>query len=288
MGQTTLSFEIFPPNKESVAEKLTETLDELVGLSPDFISVTCTNKNDDLARLTVKLAGYVKNRLNVPSIAHLPAAYLDKQQVSEILNELETLGVTNLLALRGDRIEGRKPKDDFRHASDLIAYVHENFPEFHISAACYPEIHPESNSRVDDIKHLKYKTDQGVDSLITQMFFDNESFYGFKECCELADINTPIVAGIMPIVKRNQALRILKTSSATLPKKFTAILNKYQDDPESLKAAGLAYAIDQIVDLVTQGVAGIHLYTMNDAETAKYIWQATRSLFENGRKVHQV
>ena len=243
MGQTTLSFEIFPPNKESAAEKLTETLDELVGLSPDFISVTCTNKNDDLARLTVKLAGYVKNRLNVPSIAHLPAAYLDKQQVSEILNELETLGVTNLLALRGDRIEGRKPKDDFRHASDLIAYVHENFPEFHISAACYPEIHPESNSRVDDIK---------------------------------------------PIVKRNQALRILKTSSATLPKKFTAILNKYQDDPESLKAAGLAYAIDQIVDLVTQGVAGIHLYTMNDAETAKYIWQATRSLFENGRKVHQV
>ena len=127
MGQTTLSFEIFPPNKESAAEKLTETLDELVGLSPDFISVTCTNKNDDLARLTVKLAGYVKNRLNVPSIAHLPAAYLDKQQVSEILNELETLGVTNLLALRGDRIEGRKPKDDFRHASDLIAYVHENF-----------------------------------------------------------------------------------------------------------------------------------------------------------------
>ena len=113
------------------------------------------------------------------------------------------------------------------------------------------------------------------------MFFDNESFYGFKECCELADINTPIV-------KRNQALRILKTSSATLPKKFTAILNKYQDDPESLKAAGLAYAIDQIVDLVTQGVAGIHLYTMNDAETAKYIWQATSSLFENGRKVHQV
>ena len=97
MSQTTFSFEIFPPNKESAAEKLTETLDELVGLSPDFISVTCTNKNDDLARLTVKLAGYVKNRLNVPSIAHLPAAYLDKQQVSEILNELETLGVTNLL-----------------------------------------------------------------------------------------------------------------------------------------------------------------------------------------------
>ena len=119
------------------------------------------------------------------------------------------------------------------------------------------------------------------------MFFDNESFYRFRECCELADINTPIVAGIMPIVKRKQALRILKTSSATLPKKFTAILNKYQDDPESLKAAGLAYAIDQIVDLVTQGVAGIHLYTLNDAEIAKYIWQATRSLFENGRKVHQ-
>lgn len=130
MGQTTFSFEIFPPNKESAVEKLTETLDELVGLSPDFISVTCTNKNDDLARLTVKLAGYVKNKLDVPSIAHLPAAYLDKQQVSEILNELETLGVTNLLALRGDRIEGRKPKDDFRHASDLIAYVHENFLNF--------------------------------------------------------------------------------------------------------------------------------------------------------------
>lgn len=287
MGQPTFSFEIFPPNKESAAEKLTKTLDELVGLSPDFISVTCTNRNDDLARLTVKLAGYVRNRLNVPSIAHLPAAYLDKRQVSDILSELEKLGVTNLLALRGDRIEGRQPKDDFRHASDLIAYVHENFPEFHISAACYPEIHPESSSRVDDIRHLKYKTDQGVDSLITQMFFDNDSFYGFRECCEMADINTPVVAGIMPIVRRNQALRILKTSSATLPRKFTAILNRYQDDPESLRAAGLAYAIDQIVDLVTQGAAGIHLYTMNDSETAGAIWQATRSLFENGRKVHQ-
>lgn len=285
MERTTFSFEIFPPNRESAAERLTETLDELIGLSPDFISVTCTNRNAGLADLTVKLSGYVENRLNVPSVAHLPAAYLDRGQVDLILGRLAELGVRNLLALRGDRIEGRKPKGDFRHASDLIAYVHENFPEFHVSAACYPEIHPESTSRVDDIRHLKYKAEQGVDRLITQMFFDNDSFYRFRECCELADIETPLVAGIMPIVRRNQALRILKTSSATLPRKFTAILNRYQDDPESLRAAGLAYAIDQIVDLVTQGVSGIHLYTMNDAETARYIWQATESLFRSGRKV---
>ena len=271
MSQTTFSFEIFPPNKESAAEKLTETLDELVGLSPDFISVTCTNKNDDLARMTVKLAGYVKNRLDVPSIAHLPAAYLDKQQVSEILNELETLGVTNLLALRGDRIEGRKPKDDFRHASDLIAYVHENFPEFHISAACYPEIHPESDSRVDDIKHLKYKTDQGVDSLITQMFFDNNILYNFLYRAREKGVTVPVIPGIMPVTNASQVKRILSMSGTNLPERFKAIVDRFGDNPKAMQQAGVAYATDQIIDLFANGINHVHVYSMNKPEVAAAI-----------------
>lgn len=275
----SLSFEIFPPNTQVGAEKLLTTLADLQDLNPDFISVTCSNNKANIEETTLKVASYVKNVLTIPTVAHLPAAYLTKEQVLRILDQLDQEGIHELLALRGDIFPDIPPKDDFHYASELITFVQEHAPQFDISGACYPEVHPESSSKVSDIKNLKHKIDSGCSKLVTQLFFDNECFYSFKENCELADIDVPILAGIMPIVNRKQALRLIKTNDVNLPRKFMAILEKYEHNPVALRDAGLAYAIDQIVDLVTQDVDGIHLYTMNQAETARYIYHATSSLF---------
>jgi len=275
----SLSFEIFPPNTQVGTDRLLATLSELQDLNPHFISVTCSNNKANIEETTLKVASYVQNDVGVPTVAHLPAAYLTKEQVVRILDQLDQAGVHQLLALRGDIFPDVAPKQDFHYASELIQFVKEYAPQFEISGACYPEIHPESQSRITDIKHLKQKVDAGCSQLVTQLFFDNQCFYDFQERCLLADIDVPILAGIMPIINRNQALRLIKTSEAALPKKFLAILEKYEHNPVALRDAGLAYAIDQIVDLVTQDVDGIHLYTMNQPETARAIHHATASLF---------
>lgn len=152
---------------------------------------------------------------------------------------------------------------------------------FKVSGACYPKMHPDSNNRVEDILNLKRKVESGCQQLITQLFFDNDTFYRFQESCALSGINVPILARIMPIINRKQAIRLIQTCQTKAPRKFMAILEKYEYQPESLKEAGLAYALDQIVDLVTQDAEGIHLYTMNQAETARYIYQATTVIFQN-------
>ena len=171
------------------------------------------------------------------------------------------------------------PKEDFKYASELASYIKNHSPNIQLSGACYPEIHPESGSRVADVQNLKKKVDAGCEKLISQLFLDNDVFYQFQEACALADIQAPIIAGIMPIVNRKQALRLIKTTQTKLPRKFLAILEKYEHNPQALREAGLAYAVDQIVDLVTQDVAGVHLYTMNDAQVAQHVVANTKSLF---------
>lgn len=277
---STLSFEVFPPNTQVGTEKLLTTLEELQQLAPDFISVTCSNNRQTIEETTLKVADYVHTELQVPTIAHLPAAYLDQAQVQRLVTRLDQIGIHQILALRGDIIPELPPKQDFTYASDLIDYVKQQAPHFHISGACYPETHPESQNRIEDVKNLRRKVAGGCDQLITQLFFDNELFYQFQESCDLADIKVPILAGIMPIVNRKQALRLIKTTNTKLPRKFLAILEKYEHDPIALKEAGLAYAIDQIIDLATQDVAGIHLYTMNNAEVAKHIYYNTKNVLK--------
>ncbi|MQS76266.1 methylenetetrahydrofolate reductase [NAD(P)H] [Companilactobacillus halodurans] len=276
----TLSFEVFPPNSQVGVENLTDTLDQLKGLNPSFISVTASNHKLNYEETTIDLAKYVKDKLHCHTMVHMPAAYVTKEDVSSILNRLEKMNIHQVLALRGDIVDGFRPETDFKYASDLTKFIKSKKPDFTVTGACYPEVHPESKNRVDDIKHLKDKVDAGCNQLITQLFYDNEQFYRFQEECEIANINVPILAGIMPIVNRKQALHVIKNCSAHLPKKFTDILDKYQDKPVSLKEAGIAYAVDQIVDLVTNDVPGIHLYTMNKSDTAKHIFQNTASLFE--------
>ena len=278
----SLSFEVFPPNPEVGNDKIIAALKDMQGLAPHFISVTASNNKFNIKETTVRLADYIQNDLEIPTIAHLPAIYLTKDKVAETIADLDKVGVQKILALRGDIIPGVEPQKDFRYATDLIEFITEQAPHFDIIGACYPEGHPDSPNQISDIQNLKKKVDAGCSSLITQLFFDNERFYDFQDKCTLAGIDVPIHAGIMPILNRNQALRLLKTcENIHLPRKFKAILDKYENDPESLRAAGLAYAVDQIVDLVTQDVAGVHLYTMNNADTAQYIHQATHALFNH-------
>ena len=278
----SLSFEVFPPNPEVGNDKIISALQNMQDLAPHFISVTASNNKFNIKETTVRLADYIQNDLEIPTIAHLPAIYLTKDKVAETIADLDKVGVQKILALRGDIIPGVEPQKDFRYATDLIEFIKEQAPHFDIIGACYPEGHPDSPNQISDIQNLKKKVDAGCSSLVTQLFFDNERFYDFQDKCTLAGIDVPIHAGIMPILNRNQALRLLKTcENIHLPRKFKAILDKYENDPESLRAAGLAYAVDQIVDLVTQDVAGVHLYTMNNAETAQYIHQATHALFNH-------
>ena len=278
----SLSFEVFPPNPEVGNDKIIAALKDMQDLAPHFISVTASNNKFNIKETTVRLADYIQNDLEIPTIAHLPAIYLTKDKVAETIADLDKVGVQKILALRGDIIPGVEPQKDFRYATDLIEFITEQAPHFDIIGACYPEGHPDSPNQISDIQNLKRKVDAGCSSLVTQLFFDNERFYDFQDKCTLAGIDVPIHAGIMPILNRNQALRLLKTcENIHLPRKFKAILDKYENDPESLRAAGLAYAVDQIVDLVTQDVAGVHLYTMNNADTAQYIYQATHALFNH-------
>ena len=272
----SLSFEVFPPNPAVGNEKILIALEDMKGLSPHFISVTASNNKYNIKETTVPLANHIQNDLAIPTIAHLPAIYLTKEKVADTLRELDAVGVHRILALRGE------PLKDFTYATDLIEFIKEKAPQFDIVGACYPEGHPDSPNQISDIQNLKKKVDSGCSSLVTQLFFDNERFYDFQDKCTLAGIDVPIHAGIMPILNRNQALRLLKTcENIHLPRKFRAILDKYEHDPESLRAAGLAYAVDQIVDLVTQDVAGVHLYTMNNAATARHIYNATHALFKS-------
>ena len=282
----SLSFEVFPPNPAVGNDKIIAALKDMQGLAPHFISVTASNNKFNIKETTVRLADYIQNDLEIPTIAHLPAIYLTKDKVAETIADLYKVGVQKILALRGDIIPGVEPQKDFRYATDLIEFIKEQAPHFDIVGACYPEGHPDSPNQISDIQNLKKKVDAGCSSLVTQLFFDNERFYDFQDKCTLAGIDVPIHAGIMPIINRNQALRLLKTcENIHLPRKFKAILDKYENDPESLRAAGLAYTVDQIVDLVTQDVAGIHLYTMNNAEVAHQVHQATEALFHHKTKL---
>lgn len=277
---TTLSYEVFPPNSVVGIKHLSQVLTALQGLNPDFISVTCSSKTERLAQETVRVADYVENHCQVPAMAHLPAWYLSCADVDQILQQLRAWNVHRVLVLRGDERPNLVKKNDFDHASDLIAYIKQNYPDFQITGACYPEKHPESLSMVDEIQHLKLKVEAGCDQIITQLFLDNHSYYRFRELCAIGGIDVPIIAGIMPIVNERQANRILRTSSVTVPEKFRDILTKYHNHPQALRQAGITYAIDQIVDLVTNDVAGIHLYTMNQVDTARQVEQNIGALLQ--------
>ncbi|NLK28874.1 MAG: methylenetetrahydrofolate reductase [NAD(P)H] [Clostridiales bacterium] len=268
--KTVFSFEVFPPKKTSSVDTIYETLDELQSLRPDFISVTYGAGGNAAGATTCDIASLIKHKYGIEPLAHLTCINDSKSEIKEILNLLEQNGIENILALRGDINPNKTPKNEFKYASELVTFIKER-GGFHISGACYPEGHMDSENLVEDVLHLKKKVDAGAQHLISQLFFDNAFFYSFVERARIAGINVPIEAGIMPVVNKKQIERMVTLCGASLPPKFVKMMQRFEHSPEALRDAGIAYAVDQIVDLISQGVDGIHLYTMNNPYIAKRI-----------------
>lgn len=271
------SFEVFPPKAQSGMDGINATLAELADLSPDYVSVTYSaggSRNAHTAEVARKVCA-----LGMEPLAHITCVNSTRQEVLSALENLKASGVENVLALRGDRVEGAT-STDFRYASDLISFINSNGFDFDVSAACYPEGHPESESMLADVRHLKEKVDLGVTHLNSQLFFDNDDFFRFMDMVRLAGIDVPVQAGVMPLVKASQFGGIVKMTAAKIPSKMSRMYARFSDDPESLCEAGIAYATDQIIDLLSGGVDGVHLYIMNNAYVARRITENVRPFLE--------
>lgn len=277
-NKTVFSLEVFPPKKsQDGINTIYKTLDGLSEVKPDFISCTYGAGGNTADLSTVEICSIIKEKYNITPLAHLTCVNSVKEDINYILSCLKDKGIENILALRGDKKPDIEPKSDFHYAYELIQYIKSDW-DFSISSVCYPECHPECDSLYDDIMHLKAKVNYGAEHLISQLFFDNKCFYDFVEKARLAGINVPIEAGIMPIVNKNQIERMVSLCGASIPSKFSKMMSRFGDNPEAIRDAGIAYAIDQIVDLITNGVDGIHLYTMNNPYVAKKIFDAIDSL----------
>lgn len=270
-----ISFEIFPPKQTTSIESIYSTIDALAPLSPDFISVTYGAGGSTQGK-TVQIASLLKNQYNITPLAHLTCVGGSKESIDQILDELEREGVHNILALRGDLPEGSS-LGDFSYASDLIKYIKQR-GSFDVAAACYPEKHIEALTLEEDIKHLQYKVDCGAELLISQLFFDNDAFYKWRENVRSQGIHIPIVAGIMPITSGKQLERMVTLCGASIPASIQNLIKAYNHNAQALKEAGIAYATMQIIDLLASGVDGIHLYTMNQADIAKRIMENIRGI----------
>ena len=267
--KVSLSFEVFPPKKKEVLESIKETAVSLTKLNPDFISVTF-GAGGTTKGYTAEIAEAIENN-GTTSLAHLTCVRSTTEALEYTIADLKKRNIKNVLALRGDY-----PKDavtgenvfpsGYTHASDLVTLLKKE--GLCVGGACYPEGHPESASREADIDSLKYKVDAGVDFLTTQMFFDNDMLYSFLYRLQSAGIHVPVLAGIMPITNANQVSRMVDLSNAYIPRKLLAICDRFRDSPQAMMQAGIAYATDQIIDLISNGVRGVHIYTMNKPEIA--------------------
>ena len=274
----TLSFEVFPPKKEDDFANAFAILDKLALLKPDFISVTY-GAGGSKSKKTVEIASYIQNQLHIPALAHLTCVGSRRQDIDTIAAQLQENGISHVMALRGDRpadmsdeiYDGR----EFTHASDLIRYLSSN-TSLHMGGACYPEKHYEAATMEEDLQNLRKKCEAGAEFLISQLFFDNESFYRFLEQARAASIQAPISAGIMPITTPKQIGTTVTLSGSSVPKKLADIIASYGDDPADMRKAGIEYAIGQIQDLKDSGVDGIHIYTMNRPKVAAEILAGIR------------
>lgn len=275
--KSVLSFEIFPPKKDAELKNIDETLGILAELNPDFISVTFGAGGSSNNNRTIELAKKIKEEYHIEPVVHLTCLCYDRKEIDEFSRVLTGEGIQNVLALRGDRNPNVPEKSDFRHASELITYLRQK-GDFCIAGACYPECHPESTNRVEEIRNLKKKVDAGAGVLLSQLFFDNNFFYRFVEDCRIAGIDVPITPGIMPVINAAQIKRMVTICGASLPERFEKIIHKFEDNREALFDAGMSYALSQIIDLLANDVDGIHLYTMNNPTVARKICEGIRNI----------
>lgn len=270
----TLSFEVFPPKTDSAFESVESAIFEIAKLRPSFMSVTY-GAGGGTSRYTLDIARDIKNKYNVPTLAHLTCVSSSKNTIKHQIESIKNAGIENIMALRGDIPQDKAGEDrsgwDYHYATDLIRELREYDANFCIGGACYPEIHPESTNQYEDIQHLKEKIDAGCSFLTTQMFFDNNLFYNFMYKIREAGITVPVIPGIMPITNGKQLERALKLSGSFVPQRFKALVDRFGTDPKAMMQAGVAYATDQIIDLYANGITNVHVYSMNKPEVASSI-----------------
>ena len=273
-----ISFEVFPPKTDAGFANVQRATDEIAKLDPSYISVTYgagggTSKN------TAKIASHIKDDLHVLSLAHLTCASSTKEKVQSVIEQLKERKIENILALRGDIPENADfLPDQYHHAIELIHEI-KTAGDFCIGGACYPEGHPEASTMDEDLTHLKEKVDAGCEYLTTQMFFDNNIYYRFMYKALQKGINVPVVPGIMPVTNAAQVKRTISLTGNLVPAKFLSIVDRFGDDPEAMKQAGIAYATEQIIDLIANGVNHIHIYSMNKPDVAGAIMDNLSSIY---------
>ncbi len=270
----SLSFEVFPPKKESGFESVKVATEAIASYKPAFMSVTY-GAGGGTSKYTLDIARNIKESFGAPTLAHLTCVSSSRETVKERINEMKEAGILNVMALRGDltpELENTdRSKWDYRYAIELIRDLKEAGDDFCLGAACYPEIHPESENQKEDIAHLKEKVEAGADFLTTQMVFDNNLFFNFLYKLREAGVTVPVIPGIMPITNANQVERAIKLSGSFMPQRFKSLVDYFGKDPDSMKQAGIAYATDQIIDLYANGITNVHVYSMNKPDVAKAI-----------------
>ncbi len=269
----SISFEVFPPKTESSYDSVKCATEEIAKLRPSFMSVTY-GAGGGTSKYTLDIAKYIKENYGVPSIAHLTCVSSTKETVAKRIEDIRCAGIENVMALRGDIPKEMAGEDrtgwDYRHASELVREL-KNSGDFCIGGACYPEIHPESRDRHEDIRYLREKVLAGCDFLTTQMFFDNNILYSFLYKIREAGITVPIVPGIMPITAAAQLERAITISGSHIPERFKNLVDRFGDNRAAMLEAGVAYATDQIIDLFANGINHVHVYSMNKPEVAERI-----------------
>ncbi|MBQ0042930.1 MAG: methylenetetrahydrofolate reductase [NAD(P)H] [Lachnospiraceae bacterium] len=270
----SLSFEVFPPKKETGFESVKKATEEIASYGPSFMSVTY-GAGGGTSQYTLEIAKNIEKKYGVPTLAHLTCVSSSKETVHERISDMKDAGIKNVMALRGDltpELEQTDPATwDYRHAIELIRELKESDGDFCIGAACYPEVHPDSANQKDDILHIKEKVDAGADFLTTQMIFDNNLFFNFMYKLREVGVTVPVLPGIMPITNANQVERAIKLSGSFMPQRFKSLVDYFGSDPDAMKQAGIAYATDQIIDLYANGITNVHVYSMNKPDVAKAI-----------------
>ena len=273
-GKAELSFEVFPPKKETSFENVKVATEEIASFHPSFMSVTY-GAGGGTSRFTIDIARNIQQKFGVPTLAHLTCVSSSKDTVKAQIEAMKQAGIQNVMALRGDLTPELEQTDrskwDYQYAIQLIRELKESNGDFCIGAACYPELHPESANQKEDIQHLKEKVEAGADFLTTQTVFDNNLFFNFMYKLREAGVTCPVVPGIMPITNANQVERAIKLSGSFMPQRFKSLVDHFGSDSEAMKQAGIAYATDQIIDLYANGISTVHVYSMNKPDVAKAI-----------------
>lgn len=270
----SLSFEVFPPKKETSFESVKKATEDIASLKPAFMSVTY-GAGGGTSKYTLEIAKNINENYGVPTLAHLTCVSSSRETVEKQIEEMKAYGIKNVMALRGDLTPELAQTDpstwDYQHAIQLVRELKESDSDFCIGAACYPEVHPDSANQREDILHIKEKVEAGADFLTTQMIFDNNLFFNFLYKLREVGVTVPVLPGIMPITNANQVERAIKLSGSFMPQRFKSLVDYFGSDPDAMKQAGIAYATDQIIDLYANGITNVHVYSMNKPDVAEAI-----------------